>query len=329
MPRFKAERLATFTTAALASYGVPEEDARVVAESLVDAELEGQSVHGLQRLPSIVGGLRDGHLDPQPVLRVAGQRQAVVLLDAGNALGQVAGVRAVDLAIDRARLAGVGLVAVRRSNHLGVPSFYLRRFAARGMVGLVFSNAPPAIAPPGSDTPYLGTNPIAATFPTSHHPVLIDMAISQLGGGHILEKRRLAAAVPEGWAVGAEGQPAGLAFGGATQGMGNEKAFALALLVEVLAGVLSDAAIGPEVGRISSSGKSESNVGHCFIAIDPGAATGGFVARMDELVDDLRGLSGRVPGDRRHAQRERRLAEGVVIDADLVATLAEAVGRSI
>ena len=329
MPRFKADRLVAFTTAALALHGVPEKEARLVAESLVDAELEGQSVHGLQRLAGIVTGLRDGHLDPRPALHVTGERQGVVLLDAGNALGQVAGVLAVDMAIERAEQAGVGLVAVRRSNHLGVPSFYLRRFAARGMVGLVFSNAPPALPPPGSDTPYLGTNPIAATFPTSRHPVLVDMAISQLGGGHILEKRRLAAAVPEGWAVGAEGQPAGLAFGGATAGAGNEKAFALALLVEVLAGVLSAAAIGPKVGGISPSGKKESNIGHCFIAIDPAAAAGGFVARMDELVDDLRGLSGRVPGDRRHAERERRLAEGVVIDADLVGTLTEAVGRSI
>jgi LDH2 family malate/lactate/ureidoglycolate dehydrogenase len=332
MPRFTADRLSAYARTAVTRLGVPAGDAAAVAESLVEAELEGQPSLGLQRLPALIGRLREGLIDPDPAFAVSGEREAVALLDAGNALGPVAGLRAVELAVERARRAGIGLVAVRRSNHLGTISFYLRRFAEQGVIGLVFSNTPPALAPPGSSTPYLGTNPIGAGVPTSGQPVLLDMAISQLAGGNVLKAARLAEPVPEGWAVGPEGQGGAVgavAAPGTVASAGSDKAFALALLVEVLAGVLSGAAIGPEVGRVDPPADRESDVGHCFIAVDPVATIPDFIRRMDQVVTDLRRLSGQAPGDRRHASRERRLATGIELGEELVVDLIDATGHGI
>jgi (2R)-3-sulfolactate dehydrogenase (NADP+) len=308
---------------------VPDDDAALVAESLVEAELQGQPTHGLARLPFLLGRLREGHINPRPAMKVLGERPAAALLDADNGLGPPAGVRAVELASERAGAAGACVVAVRRGNHLGSLGFYLRRFTARGMVGLAFTNTPPAMTPPGGRLPYLGTNPIGAGFPTSGDPVIVDMATSQVARGHILKAARVGEPIPEGWAVDVEGQPTTdpeAAIAGSLLPLGGDKGFALAVLVEVLSAVLSDAAVGPEVGGTFAASDRESNVGHCFLAIDPAALAPGFTERMDRMAGDLRRLGGRAPGDRRHAERERRLADGIDLPADLVAELAELTG---
>lgn len=324
MPRFAAPLLRQLATSALGALDVSEQDAALVADSLVEAELEGQASHGLIRLPLVLDRLRDGLINPRPTMRLSGERPAAAVLDADNALGPVAGMRAVEAAIERAEAAGVGVVAVRRSNHLGSLGFYLRRFAARDVVGLAFTNTPPAMPPPGASTPFLGTNPIAASFPTAGEPVIVDMATSQVARGRILKAARVGEPIPEGWAVDAEGQPTTdpeAAIGGSLVPMGGDKGFALALLVEALSGVLSGAAVGPEVGGTYIASDRESNVGHCFVAIDPSALTHGFAQRMDRLAGDIRGLGGRMPGDRRHAERARRMFQGIELSDELVEAL--------
>jgi len=329
MSLYPPDALRRYTAHALAALDVPEPDAALVADSLVEAELEGQATHGLLRLPFLLDRLRAGLINPRPSFRVIGDRAAAALLDADNGLGPVAGMRATELAVSRAAAAGAGIVAVRRSNHVGALGFYLRRATAEGMVGLAFTNGPPAMSPPGGSTPYLGTNPIAAGFPTTGDPVIVDMATSQVARGHILKAARVREPIPEGWAVDAEGQPTTdpqAAMGGRLLPLGGEKGFALALLVEVLSGVLAGAAVGPEVVGTFAPADRESNVGHCFLAIDPEALAPGFAARMARVAADVRRLGGRAPGDRRHAERARRLGEGVALPAQLVADLRDRVG---
>jgi (2R)-3-sulfolactate dehydrogenase (NADP+) len=329
MSRFTPTALQRFTTRALVARDLPEPDAALVAESLVEAELEGQPSHGLLRLPFLLDRLRAGLINPRPALRVVGDRAAAVVLDADNGPGPVAAMRAVELAVERARASGAGIVAVRRGNHIGSLGFYLRRATAAGVVGMAFTNGPPAMSPPGGSTPYLGTNPIAAGFPTTGDPVIVDMATSQVARGHILKAARVREPIPEGWAVDVEGQPTtdpDAAIAGRLLPLGGEKGFALALLVEVLSGVLSDAAVGPDVVGTFAPADRESNVGHCFLAIDPDALAPGFAQRMDRVVADLRRLGGRAPGDRRHAERARRLSEGLELSEQLLADLRARVG---
>ena len=153
---------------------------------------------------------------------------------------------------------------------------------------------------------------------------------SQVARGHILKAARLGEPIPEGWAVDAEGRPTTdpeAAIDGSLLPLGGDKGFALALLVEVLSGVLAGAAVGPEVAGTFTPSDRESNVGHCFLALDAEAIAPGFAARMERLAVDLRRAGGRAPGDRRHAERARRQASGIDLASELVANLEQRAGR--
>ncbi len=324
--RIAASDLRARLKEALEREGVPTGDAALTAETLVDAELEGQSSQGLSRLPMMLERLHTGGINARPEMTARGEG-AVRRLDAGNGLGQVAGARALDLAIDLARSYGTGLVAVRASNHLGALDFHVRRAAVRGLIALAVSNTPPAMAPPGTATRYLGTNPIAAAFPTEGEPIVVDMGTSQVARGRVVEARQAGQPIPEGWAVDAEGHPTTdptAALGGAMVPMGGDKGFALALLVEMLAAVLSGAAIGPQVG---DRFQAPTNFGHAFWVIDPDAVAGGFGVRAQGVVDDLHRLGARVPGDRRRAERAQRERDGIEVPDHLRAELERALGH--
>jgi LDH2 family malate/lactate/ureidoglycolate dehydrogenase len=326
VPRFPASVLLEHAASALVARGVPEEDAALTAACLVEADTEGLGSHGLQRLPFLLRRLGEGGIAAEADPRPAGGAGGMALLDGANGLGPVVGARAVDLAVELAGRHGLGLVAVRRGNHLGSLGFYLRRLTSAGVIGLCFSNTPPAVAPPGSHTPFLGTNPIAAGFPTEGEPVLVDLATTQVARGRILKLRGTGEAIPEGWALDAEGRPTTdpeAALHGSLVPLGGDKGFALALLVEAMTGVLAGAAVGPQVGGTFQHTERESDVGHCFMAIDADRLAPGFRARMSLLADGIRELGARVPGDRRHLERERRGREGVELGEALVAELEE------
>jgi LDH2 family malate/lactate/ureidoglycolate dehydrogenase len=313
---------------ALERVGVPPDDAALTADCLVDAELEGQGSQGLTRFPEMLSRLRSGSINPAPQMTVKGTG-AVRRLDADNGLGQVAGQKALELAAQLAREHGTGLVAVRASNHLGALDFHVRRAAAGGLVAVALSNTPPAMAAPGTETRYLGTNPIAAAFPTAGHPIVVDMGTSQVARGRVVEARRAGQAIPEGWAVDAEGRPTtdpAAALDGAMVPMGGDKGFALALLVEMLAAVLPGAAIGPGVG---DRFQAPTNFGHAFWVIDPTAVGPGFEARAQGVVDDLHRMGARVPGDRRRAERARREAEGFELPRHLHEDLEQVLGHAL
>ncbi len=331
MRRFPAPRLVGFATDLLAGLGVPAADARFAARELIVAELEDQPSHGLARLPFVVRKLRDGAIALRPEMTVVASRGGVALLDAGNGLGAVAGSRAMEIAIERAREHGIGACAVRNSNHIGAASFYVEVAAAAGMVGLAFTNTPPALAPPGGLKPYLGTNPIAAAFPTAGDPVVVDMATSQVARGRVLIAGRKGEPIPLGWALDAAGRPTTdpkAALEGSMAPLGGAKGFALALVVEALTGVLAGAGVGPEVGGLYFDADRPSRVGHLLIAIDPSAFAPGFAERMTSLANSIRNTERidpavpvRVPGDRRHTLRAERTRDGLDVPDDLVLEL--------
>ena len=326
-----AESLKAHVRAILRSSGVPESDAATVADCLVGADLDGMGTHGVSRLPFYCRRLKRGLIDPNPSLVVVSSRPATALLDAGNALGPVAGLRAMEMACELATAAGTGACAVRRSNHLGMVAWYVELGARRGLVALAFGNTPPAMAPPGGRTPLLGTNPLAAAFPTTGEPVVIDMATSLVARGRIRKAQSAGEPIPEGWAVGPDGRPttdAELAMAGSLEPMGGAKGFALALMVEALTGVLAGAGVGPGVTGTFADSDSPSDVGHLFLAFDPGAFAPGFPARMELLAEAIRTGAAvsdtqppRAPGDRRYAERAHRLEAGIELPVDLVGEL--------
>ena len=324
-------RLRDFVVEVLGCLSVPLPDATTTADCLVSADLEGHASHGVIRLPFYANRLRQGLVTPQPVMRVIAERAAAATLDAGNGLGPVAGTRAMELAIAKARHTGVGVCAVRASNHLGALSYYVKQAATQGLIGLSVTNTPPAMAPPGGRQPFLGTNPIAAAIPTSSHPIVIDLATSQVARGRILAAARAGEAIPQGWALDAVGRPTtatGPALAGSLVPLGGAKGFSLALLVEILSSLLSGAGIGPEVSGTFAPSDQPSNVGHCMIALDPAAFGGGFLSRADQLCLGIRSAPAvdaatpiRMPGDRALSERTDRELEGINLPEPVIADL--------
>jgi LDH2 family malate/lactate/ureidoglycolate dehydrogenase len=331
------DRLHRFITETLRDLDVPAGDASVVADSLVEAELEGQSGHGAIRFPFVLSRLKAGLISPRPAMRIMNESPAAALLDGGNGLGPVVGMRALAIAEAKARTQGVGVCAVRRSNHLGSVGFYVSKAAANGVIAFGFGNTPPAMAPPGGATPVLGTNPIAAAFPTRGEPMVVDLATSQVARGRILKAAHIGEAIPAGWALDSKGKDTtdpDQALKGSLKPLGGAKGFALALIVEALSGVLAGAAVGPDVGGTYINTDRESNLGLCFLVIDPAALDAGFAERMTALADVIRAVEPldarapvRVPGDRRRLESAARRADGIELADQLVSDLESAGGR--
>ena len=174
--RVDAEKLQAAVAAIMEKEGVAPQDAAIVADSLVSAELTGLQSHGVQRVKFYTDSMEAGGTDPRCRIKTIRDFPGGALLDAQGALGIVAAYRAMELAIQKAKDVGIGIVNVHNSNHCSCTAYYIRMAAKENMLAIVSSNAPKSMAPWGSREKYLGTNPLAVGAPTHGDPVMIDMA---------------------------------------------------------------------------------------------------------------------------------------------------------
>ncbi|RIH85709.1 (2R)-3-sulfolactate dehydrogenase (NADP(+)) [Meiothermus luteus] len=307
-------------TAHFQGLGLSAEHARSMAAVLLEAELEGNLGHGLTRIPQYTAQLRAGGLNPRPTLRLEQVRPALQVLKADGAPGPVAGLYAVEALLPLVRHQGVAALAVQGAGHAGALSAYVGRLAGSGLVGLAFANTPPAIAP----GPVLGTNPIALGAPAEPHPVVVDTSVSVVARGKIIAAAKRGEAIPLGWAVDREGQPATdpqAALEGSLVPIGEGKGYALAVLVEVLAGVLAGAVLSPDLPLPWASPEAAAKPGLLLVGLEP-TAFPGYAERMARLLKALQAAGGRIPGWRRVASRERALQEGVPVGEALLEELA-------
>ena len=333
--RLDAGGLLRWTTMLVERLGAPADIAADVADLLIASDLRGIASHGTARLPQYVKLAEARVMDPaaRPVLE-SGKR-ALSLFDARNGFGHHAGRVAVDHAIERAGENGVGIAVVRNSNHYGIAGWYAMRAAASGMIGMSLTNTSPLVAPTRARVGMLGTNPIAVAAPAGKHDMLVlDMATSTIPRGRIEVAARRGETLPVGWAIDADGSPATTperALAGSLQPLGGEestagyKGYGLALVVELLTGILAGAAFGPNIiGLFSTEGKSD--LGQFYMAIDP-AAIGDrdvFVARLEQLLDQLAAAPlipdapGPVlyPGQPEAERARRQQRDGIVIDRE-------------
>jgi len=278
--------------------------------------------------------MRAGLIDPKGTPRVERDTPSVVVIDGCNALGQVCGLFAAEKVIEKARSSGVAAATVKRSQHFGAASYYGERIAKEGMIGIVFTNAEPAMPPWGGKEAFFGTNPISLVAPTGKgFPVRIDLATSVAARGRIIAAEKKGEAIPEGWAIDAEGNPttdAREALAGAVLTMAGHKGYALALLVEVLCGVLSGAAVGRETGSMYKDLDRSQDIGHFLAAlsIEHFLPRAEFLARMDAMIDALKSSPRRpdaqeilVPGELEHRGRLRRLSQGIEVGDEVVGEL--------
>jgi (2R)-3-sulfolactate dehydrogenase (NADP+) len=323
MTRLSVDQAREAASAALQRAGAHAAMAEATARALVLAEAQGLASHGLSRVAQYATHLRNGRADGAAVPTLRHACGGAVLVDAHDGLAFAACELAIGEAIARAREHGIAIAGVTMSHHAGVMVDHLRPVAAAGLVGLAFTNSPAAMPMAGGRHAVFGTNPIAAVFPRRvGDPLMIDLSLSEVARGKLMVAAKEGRAIPEGWALDAEGRPttdpkAGLEgsmlpLGSAT----SPKGAMLALVVELLAVALLGAQFGFEASSFFVDAGNRPRLGQSFIAIDPGALAGAavYLDRVEALIAEMLIDDGvRLPGLRREALRRQAEAEGIAV----------------
>lgn len=310
-------------------------DAALLSDSLVAADLGGVHSHGVLRVPEYGKKLRGG-VNPRGVPQLVRDAGAALVVDGGNAMGQIVSAFAMRKAMERARELGLAMAAVRGSNHCGAMAYYVRACAAEGLIGVAATNALPTMAPWGGLDKILGINPLGVGIPAGEElPIVFDAAFSGSSHGKIRVYRQKGAAIPPTWAFDSDGNPttdAAKAIEGLLQPIGEYKGVGLAMVFGLLSSMLSGAAYGTELGDMASGPKPGCD-GHFFLAIDVAAFADPqvFGRRVDEAIRELR-ASRRADGvERLYAPGEleaetaaRYRREGIPLNAETLAGVRQA-----
>jgi len=316
--------------------GLREADARITADVLVTTDTWGTFTHGTKHLRSYLRKARAGGIDLQAVPELIGEGPAWALVDGNKSMAMAPSVMAMDLAIGKAKACGIGYAGVRHSTHFGAAGYYAAMAVEHDMIGLAMSNVDANMTAPGARGSVIGNNPFAYAAPAGEeYPIMLDVAMSAVAAGKIYAAQALGKAIPENWLVDDDGLPAtdirDYPRVGSLLPMAGHKGFGLAVMVEVLAAVLTGAAVtkqvrpwlGPTIGELTDEG-------HAFIAIDIGAMmpVTEFKARMDGMIREIRGApkakgSDRIylPGEMEWERRTDALANGIPLPPDVLASL--------
>lgn len=333
MPKLDTKTLTDLAIDALESAGANPSMAAAAARMLVEADLAGLASHGVSRIPFYAAMLRNGRAVGTAKPEIAGSRGAVCLVDNRDGLPYESCALAVDLCIARAREFGIGFAGITNSGHAGAMALHLAPVSEANLVGIALTNSPAAIPAWGGRRPLFGTNPVAAVFPREEaEPLVIDLSLSVTARGKIVQAAQKGEAIPEGWALDAEGWPTTdpqAALGGSMVALGGAKGAVLAMAFELLCCALTGAAFGFEADSFFADEGNRPRIGQAFLAIDPGALAGldVYFARVDALCDALLKDGARLPGARRSDSRARALQEGIAIPEALHSELLELAAR--
>ena len=318
------EREKTIIRELLKKLGATDVEANTTAEVLAEGDLRGFGSHGILRLPYIIRALKRGTIVAKAPVRVVKETPSTVLIDGAHGLGHHVATRAMKLAIEKAKKQGIGAVGVYNSNHFGIAGYYAELAMRENLIGIVATTTDALVHPWGGVEPLLGTNALAIGIP-SEPPVLMDMAMSVAARGKLVKAMKEGRPIPEGWAVDRGGRPTtdpAKGLEGALNPFGGVKGYALAFVLELLAGPLVRAAAGKEVKGTLEPVEGFCTKGDFMIAIDP-AAFGSleeFKARVQKFVGELKASRKApgvdeilVPGEPEFRTREKRLKEGIPI----------------
>lgn len=329
----EAERLVAFIQALLQSLGAQADYAKVTADSLVSADLEGVTSHGVALLPMYIERIQAGSVSASALPRIVEDLGALVVMSADNGLGQVSSQVASELAIERASRHGVATVAVRDAFHYGAGAYWARQMAAKGMVGMAFSNTRPLMPAPGGAQAVIGNNPLCIAFPSdAGQPLIVDMAMSASAMGKIRVAHAKGESIPLGWATDALGNdttsPAE-AIKGMLLPAAGPKGFGLAVAIDLLCGALSGGGVASQVKPLYGNASEPYNCAHTFVAIDASRlnAGQGIARQVDTLADAIRSSQKApgverlyAPGDLERSRREQSQGQ-CSVSSELLANL--------
>ena len=342
MRNVSASNLERFTKEVFKALGIPDHDAGIAARILVLADLRGIESHGVSRLPLYAMRLEKNLVNWNPNIRILEDNGSMIVLDGDHGLGTVVADRAMDICLERAKIHGLAAVTVRNTNHFGITGYYVMKAIDHNMVGFATTNTTPCMAPLGGRKPLLGTNPIAVGIPAGkEYPIVLDMATSIVPHGKLEVAARKGEKIPLGWALDAEGRPTDdpeEAMKGTILPIAGPKGYGLAVLVEVLSGVLAGAAFGGDVTNIMRDIDRPENIGHFFLAFDVQRLIPlvEFQERVDRFIRQLKDSERAegvkdifLPGEIEFLKTEERRKNGIPLDdalAQKLVKLAHSVG---
>lgn len=347
--RVMAEPLKDFCCRVFGKLGVSPDDAEMTADVLVRADLRGISSHGVARLRRYVHGLCEGVMVARPQTVLIHETATTALIDGGAGLGQPVSVRAMQAAIHKAKEYGVGFVAVRNSNHYGIAGYYSMMALEHDLIGLSMTNSAVLVVPTFGRDARLGTNPISVAAPAGEEwPFVLDMATSTVPRGKLEVYDRQDKPIPLGWATDEHGVPTedphqvlenllrrmggGLTpLSGAGELMSGYKGYGLALMVDILCGVLSGAGYADNIYPKTPNGTPlPPNLGHFFgaLRVDYFRPVDDFKATMDDEIRRLKTTPKAegadrvyIAGEKEFEKEEETRVKGVVLEPPVVADL--------
>ena len=308
---------------ALTASGASEINAEITAEALVRAEIDGQKGHGLSRVPSYSAQVKSGKVNgtAQPVIEDV--KPGLFRVNAGFGFAYPALRMALPELCLRVKQNGIAAAAIHRSHHFGVAGQPVEDLAREGFIAFVYGNTPKAIAPFGAKEKVLGTNPIAFGAPLDTDPLVIDFALSTVARGKIMAAKQAGRSIPQGWALGPDGEPttqAETALQGSMLPIGGVKGAALALMVEIMSACLAGAALGAEAGSLFEGEGEPPDLGQVILAIDAASlSAGNFSSRIKDLAAIYEELEGaRLPGLNRLKNRKTAAEDGLLVPGPLL-----------
>ena len=327
--------LQTLAQAALQGQGMTPDDAASAARILVLADLFGISTHGVDRIPAYASRMQVGGINPRPAISITAATPAILRVDGDNGPGPLVGIRALQATMEAARLHGLAAAFVSGSNHFGPISPYSYIAASEGFAAIICSNATTTIAPWGGQEAKLGNNPLGVSVPfAGGDALMLDMAMSVVARAKIRRAASNGDPIPSTWATDRNGRPttdAATALGGFLAPIGEHKGYGLALMVDLLAGLMSGGAYLTHVSSWLDAPDKPQNLGHFFLLIDTkqlGVTQEWLATRMEDFTRIVRETPPSdpdrpvlLPGEIEMERFRLQTSEGIGIPARLLETL--------
>jgi L-2-hydroxycarboxylate dehydrogenase (NAD+) len=344
--RYKFEDVLQFAYNTFIAIGCTHEDSVVASKVLISADIRGVDSHGVARLSGYIRLWNKGRINAKPNIQVIHESPSTATVDADGALGLVSGPFAMQKAIDKAKTAGTGWVAVKGSNHFGIAGYHAMMALEHNMIGIAMTNASPLVAPTFSTSRMLGTNPMAFAIPAKSEPAFVaDMATTTAANGKLEILQRTGKEAPDGWIQQADGSPTNDPFSlkkgaallplGSDREHGSHKGYCLGSVVDILSAVLSGANYGPWVPPFVAFLEPPldpvgDGIGHFFGAmrIDAFRPAEDFLAHMDNWIKTFRAANPidlnnpvQIPGDQERLAEFDRLINGIPINKQVIEDL--------
>jgi len=313
--------------------GETEENARVASGILVNADMRGISTHGVNLLRMVHNRVKAGMLELPTRTTIVEDRNGTTVMDGNNGLGQVSAFNCLELTMEKAKKYGLSMVLLRKTNNIGALGYYTSVAARRGLIQVLMTNGNPSMAPYGAAEPFFGTNPISIGIPVKgDRPVFLDMSSSVVARGKIRLASLKGEKIPEGWALDENGEPTTdpkKALKGCMLPLGGPKGSGLAMMVDILSGVLSGSNYSKAIKSFHTL-EGPTGVGACFIGIDPDRfmPAAHFYTLVERYVEEMKGLRRQrgvteilAPGELELNREESSSREGIDVPDEVIREL--------